>query len=209
MIVHCCHCTSCQLETGTAFAINAIIETTAVSQLPSAKPMVPCGPNGQPAASSALPELTTPFILDPQPNTTSSDNNLPLPYQPITRTEAGDAPPVKYVTLPSSSHKGHTAALCPRCGTCVWTHYAGMGPYGAFVRVGTLDEPWRVDPDVHIFTRTKRAFVELKTYDGKVPVFEEFYPDRKAFWRPESTERFDKLVPAIKEYRAVLEKAKM
>lgn len=26
-VVHCCHCTSCQRETGTAFALNAVIET--------------------------------------------------------------------------------------------------------------------------------------------------------------------------------------
>jgi hypothetical protein len=27
MIVHCCHCTSCQRESGTAFAINALVES--------------------------------------------------------------------------------------------------------------------------------------------------------------------------------------
>ena len=27
MIVHCCHCTWCQRETGTAFALNALIES--------------------------------------------------------------------------------------------------------------------------------------------------------------------------------------
>ena len=26
MVVHCCHCTSCQTETGSAFVINAVIE---------------------------------------------------------------------------------------------------------------------------------------------------------------------------------------
>jgi len=30
MIVHCCHCTWCQRETGTAFAVNAVIEAGAV-----------------------------------------------------------------------------------------------------------------------------------------------------------------------------------
>ncbi|WP_163266022.1 GFA family protein [Chelativorans alearense] len=33
LIVHCCHCTSCQRETGTAFAINALIETANVELL--------------------------------------------------------------------------------------------------------------------------------------------------------------------------------
>jgi len=30
MFVHCCHCTWCQRETGTAFALNALIETDRV-----------------------------------------------------------------------------------------------------------------------------------------------------------------------------------
>ena len=30
MFVHCCHCTWCQRETGSAFAINALIETDRV-----------------------------------------------------------------------------------------------------------------------------------------------------------------------------------
>ncbi len=28
--VHCCHCTRCRRETGSAFAINALIETSAI-----------------------------------------------------------------------------------------------------------------------------------------------------------------------------------
>ncbi len=30
MIVHCCHCTFCQRETGAAFAVNALVESSAV-----------------------------------------------------------------------------------------------------------------------------------------------------------------------------------
>lgn len=33
MFVHCCHCTWCQRETGTAFAINALIESSSVELL--------------------------------------------------------------------------------------------------------------------------------------------------------------------------------
>jgi hypothetical protein len=33
LFVHCCHCTWCQRETGTAFALNAMVETTAVQRL--------------------------------------------------------------------------------------------------------------------------------------------------------------------------------
>ena len=33
MFVHCCHCTSCQTETGSAFVINALIESDQVETL--------------------------------------------------------------------------------------------------------------------------------------------------------------------------------
>ena len=36
MFVHCCHCTSCQTETGSAFAINALIEADQVETLKGA-----------------------------------------------------------------------------------------------------------------------------------------------------------------------------
>jgi hypothetical protein len=39
MFVHCCHCTWCQRETGTAFALNAIIESDRV-ELVSGEPEV-------------------------------------------------------------------------------------------------------------------------------------------------------------------------
>ena len=34
MFVHCCHCTDCQKQTGSAFAINAIVETELMELLP-------------------------------------------------------------------------------------------------------------------------------------------------------------------------------
>ena len=30
LVVHCCHCTTCQLETGTAFALNYVVEAEQV-----------------------------------------------------------------------------------------------------------------------------------------------------------------------------------
>ena len=33
MFVHCCHCTKCQTESGTAFALNALIESDQVQTL--------------------------------------------------------------------------------------------------------------------------------------------------------------------------------
>ena len=35
MITHCCHCSWCQRETGSAFVINAVIESTEVELLAS------------------------------------------------------------------------------------------------------------------------------------------------------------------------------
>lgn len=33
MIVHCCHCTDCQRQTGSAFVLNAVIETARVERV--------------------------------------------------------------------------------------------------------------------------------------------------------------------------------
>lgn len=41
MFVHCCHCTSCQRETGSAFAINALIEADRVEVLAGAPAAAP------------------------------------------------------------------------------------------------------------------------------------------------------------------------
>lgn len=53
MIVHCCHCTWCQRETGSAFVINAVIETSEVD-LPGEPPEMVLTPSasgrGQPIA---------------------------------------------------------------------------------------------------------------------------------------------------------------
>jgi hypothetical protein len=36
LFVHCCHCSDCQKQTGSAFAINALIETDRITILPGA-----------------------------------------------------------------------------------------------------------------------------------------------------------------------------
>src|SRR6056297_1655196 len=59
-------------------------------------------------------------------------------------------------------------------------------PFFRFVRVGTLDAPAALPPDVHIYTSTKLPWLDLG--DG-VPVFEEYYR-RSDVWRPEALERF-------------------
>ena len=54
-----------------------------------------------------------------------------------------------------------------------------------FVRVGSLDEPDRMPPDIHIFTMSKQSWVVLP--EG-TPAVHEFY-DQKKTWPAESLER--------------------
>lgn len=128
LIVHCCHCRYCQRETGSAFVLNAVIETARVEVL-------------------------------------------------------GGAP--ERVVTPSASGKGQIIVRCPRCRIAVWSHYAQAGDVMAFVRVGTLDEPDRLPPDVHIYTSTKQPWVVLPPGAKAVP---EFY-DPKTTWSAEAMAR--------------------
>jgi len=90
------------------------------------------------------------------------------------------------VDTPSNSGKGQTIARCPRCRVALWSHYAGAGEKLAFVRVGTLDEPDRLPPDIHIFTASKQPWVVLPP---QTPAFEAYY-DRKRLWPAESLARY-------------------
>jgi hypothetical protein len=128
LFVHCCHCRWCQRETGSAFVLNALIESERVELLAGA------------------PDL---------------------------------------VLTPSASGKGQKIARCPLCRLALWSHYAGSGDRFAFVRVGTLDDPDRFPPEIHIFTASKQPWVILP--EG-VPAVPEYY-DRKRYWPPESLAR--------------------
>jgi hypothetical protein len=90
------------------------------------------------------------------------------------------------IDTPSASGKGQKIHRCPVCKIAVWSNYAGAGEAIHFVRVGTLDEPDRVPPDIHIFTTSKQPWFELP---GNVPAVPEFYRF-KDFWAAESIERF-------------------
>jgi hypothetical protein len=133
LFVHCCHCRWCQRETGTAFALNAMIETDRVRVLGA-----------------------EPVLID----------------------------------TPSASGKGQKIARCPKCHIAVWSHYAGAGPAIRFVRVGTLDEPDHLPPDIHIFTSSKQPWVVLPPGMPSVP---EYY-DRQKYWPKESVERREALL---------------
>lgn len=129
LFVHCCHCKDCQRQTGSAFVLNALIETSRVTRL---------GEAGEPVCHD----------------------------------------------VPTSSGRPHGIYRCGACGTAVWSEYGGLAAL-RFVRVGTLDEPSALTPDVHIYVRSKLPWVRLPegalSFDG--------YYDSKKVWPAASLER--------------------
>ena len=61
------------------------------------------------------------------------------------------------------------------------------------MRVGTLDQPDLLPPDIHIFTSTKQPWVLLAAETPAVP---EFY-DRKQHWPRESLARRETLLAKL------------
>ena len=102
------------------------------------------------------------------------------------------------VDTPSASGLGQKIARCPRCRIAVWSHYAGAGPVVRFVRVGTLDQPDHLPPDIHIFTESKQPWVVLP---HDMPAVLEYY-DREAYWPADSLARRQAMLPQIEEYQA-------
>jgi len=92
---------------------------------------------------------------------------------------------VEVVDTPSNSGKGQKISRCPKCRIAVWSNYPGAGPAVRFVRVGTLDEPDRMPPDIHIFTMSRQPWVVLP--EG-TPAVHEYY-DTGKMWPRESLER--------------------
>ena len=89
------------------------------------------------------------------------------------------------VNTPSASGKGQKIWRCPECRVSLWSNYAGAGDAVRFVRVGTLDNPDEMPPDIHIFTMSKQPWVVLPE---DTPAVAEFY-DIKKMWPKESLER--------------------
>jgi len=127
MFVHCCHCLDCQRQTGSAFVLNALIETDRIVLL------------------SGAPKPTR---------------------------------------MPTDSGRVHDVYRCEACQTALWSDYGGR-PALRFVRIGTLDEPAGLAPDVHIFTRSKQPWVGLP--DG-ARAFEVYY-DMAREWPADSLAR--------------------
>ena len=82
-------------------------------------------------------------------------------------TELGVAP--ELVDTPSESGRGQRVARCPACKIALWSNYAGAGPWVKFVRVGTLDHPDLLPPDIHIFTASKEPWLVLPQDVPAVP----------------------------------------
>jgi hypothetical protein len=73
---------------------------------------------------------------------------------------------------------------CPSCQVALYSQYTS--PMVRFVRGGTLDEPRGIEPDVHIFTKSKVDWVALP---DSVPAFHVYY-DPKELWPAASRERW-------------------
>ncbi|MFT5113002.1 MAG: hypothetical protein ACI8P9_002330 [Parasphingorhabdus sp.] len=115
LFVHCCHCTWCQRESGAAFAVNALVETSNVE-----------------------------FLLG----------------QP------------QRIEVATTSGKGQSILRCQKCQIAVSGHYGGLGDKVSFIRVGSLDQPNQVQPDIHIYTNAKQSWVTLPE---NVPATAGFY----------------------------------
>ncbi|RTE77351.1 hypothetical protein BHE90_008170 [Fusarium euwallaceae] len=187
IIVHACYCTGCQRQTGSVLALNAVIEPSAIEMLPSASPTV--------AGSPVSPEPVKAGVAPAFARITAAEDPMREP-RPAADTVA--------VCLPSESGLGQTVVTCPTCHTGLWTHYADAGRNLYYVRVGTLDQPWQIEPDVHIYTRSRQAWVAAN--DGK-PSFEEYYPDRRLLLREDALKRFEAMSPKAKEMWAELKPA--
>jgi hypothetical protein len=94
---------------------------------------------------------------------------------------AGEPQPT---AVPTDSGKPHRIFRCPSCQTAVWSEYGGVEQI-RFVRVGTLDQPSALQPDVHIYVRSKVPWVRLP---DDAPAFDAYYKTRE-LWPAESLER--------------------
>ena len=88
-------------------------------------------------------------------------------------------------TMPTDTGRPHDLYRCEDCGMTVWSDY-GRRNTMVFVRVGTLDEPSLLPPDVHIYTRSAVTWVQLP---DDIPAFHAFYPSVEAFWPADALNR--------------------
>jgi hypothetical protein len=99
---------------------------------------------------------------------------------------------VEEITVPTPGGTGQDIARCANCKVAVWSNYNFGGPlrkFVRFVRVGTLDDPDSMPPDVHIYTCSKQPWIILPTDDLRA---DEFY-DLGETWSSASKERLEAL----------------
>ncbi len=63
-----------------------------------------------------------------------------------------------------------------------------------FIRVGTLDDPGRLPPDVHIFTTTKLPWVNLSNEEH----VEDVFYDYETTWSQDNLARRQEMLEAAK-----------
>ena len=113
------------------------------------------------------------------------------------RIQQGE-PEITTVNTPSG--KGQKISRCPKCKVAVWSNYymSGIQDLIRFVRVGTLDNPDHLPPDVHIYTASKQPWIQLPE---DILAVEAFY-DFETMWSPEYLERRVALLALAEEERS-------
>ena len=97
---------------------------------------------------------------------------------------------LEVIDTPSESGKGQQVCRCPACKTALWSIYAGPGLKFLFLRVGAMDQPDLLPPDIHIFTDSKEPWVQLP--EGAPSVVGCY--DRKDYWPPYALERVQQAI---------------
>jgi hypothetical protein len=87
------------------------------------------------------------------------------------------------VDVPRGGRGKQTIFRCPTCHVAVFSRYTRATV--RFVRGGTLDDPSSVEPDVHIYTRSKLPWVALPE---STPAFMTYY-DTEKLWPAASLKR--------------------
>ncbi|HUJ45984.1 MAG TPA: GFA family protein [Rhizomicrobium sp.] len=94
---------------------------------------------------------------------------------------------------PTDSGRQHIIHRCGECGTALWSNYGGRREI-RFVRIGTLEKPSALSPDVHIYTRSKQPWLQLPgsgvgSTTGKPAEICEAYYDSSKLWPAASLTR--------------------
>ncbi len=103
--------------------------------------------------------------------------------------------------IDSPSGRGQKIARCPKCKIAIWSNYymGGIKEMMRFIRVGSLDDPDQLPPDIHILAASKQPWVTLSPSER---VVEEFY-EYETTWSEESQQKRNQLLEKVAEKGAV------